>query len=132
MRVITRNPVQVYSGADAEKSGKAAALTAGIGLLGTLAATKLGQQPSELKQACGRKPLFKKKRGEYNECVKNFQAAKNLQSQQQIPVNNVSLDTTGKGLSKNWKIGLSVGGGLLVAAVIIYLFKRSKNKVKGK
>jgi hypothetical protein len=51
---------------------------------------------------------------------------------QQIPFKNSDLDENKGGMSKGLKIGLIVGGAVLVLGIVGYLIYRSSNKGKGK
>ena len=51
---------------------------------------------------------------------------------QQIPFKNSDLDENKGGMSKGLKIGLIVGGAVLVLGIVGYLIYRSQNKGKGK
>jgi hypothetical protein len=51
---------------------------------------------------------------------------------EEIPFKNTDLGENKKGMSKGLKIGLIVGGSLIVLGIVAYLVYRSKNKGKGK
>lgn len=78
----------------------AGAITSGATAISSLATmtqafkgdgTKPPSQRKQLKQVCGRKPLFKKKRVEYDKCVANYNANKSNIAPQPQPTNDKPL-----------------------------------------
>lgn len=133
MKIITRNPVythEVYFNADGDKKEKlkkagAIAGTIGTAALGILAA-KASQGPSDIKQACGKKPLFKKNRAAYDACVRKQSGLGNSapQTRSYQPENTPPPK---QGMSKTLKIGLGIGAGVVVL-FLGYLAFRNKQQ----
>ena len=82
----------------------------------------------ELKQVCGRRPLFKKNRGEYDKCKKEFYMGsggfKSGGTQQQ-PMPTYTPPPPPRGMSTTAKVGIALG---IVALGVggYFLYKRGK------
>ncbi len=76
------------------------------------------QARKDLKSVCGRKPLSKKKRAEYDACVKNFQLGK---TSAPAPSNEPVVEPP-KGLSRNTWIVIGIGA----VAVLGYILVKKK------
>ena len=108
-------------------------ITASAGALGSVASTIQafkgdGSKPKsakrQLKDVCGRKPLLKKKRAEYDKCVVNYNAGnvqRMAQQQQETASTTTQAETTPTPDNKkrNLIIGVVVVG-LLVTAFVGY------------
>lgn len=92
-------------------------------------ASPAGQSKQDLKNACGRKPLFKKKKAKWQECVNEYMKAKQVA---QTPVAPVAppVDYSQRGMKANddsdGKIlgmpkGLAIGLGVVLALGITFV-----------
>lgn len=103
------------------------AVTAGLGAVGSVAGA-VGKGKTDVKQACGKKPLFAKNRGSYNACVKKYNegtlVGKNVQVKDGTTPTVVNEPTKPK---NNTMVYVAIGGGVILLAVILYSIK-NKNK----
>jgi hypothetical protein len=132
MKVITSYPIYLnnkqvegsnfYLNADAEQIGKIA--TEGLGAVAGIATAINSQPKSGIKQACGRKPLFgKAKKKAWQDCVDKYNAPQ--VAPVPVPVAPIVSEES-KPMSKNLKMGLIIGGGLLLVGIIIFAIRKKK------
>jgi len=105
----------------------AGAVTAVAGIASSISANK-SQSKQELKNRCGRKPLFKKNRGTWDKCAEQFYLGDSggvNKSMQQQPVYLPPPPTPQKGMSTGAIVGIVLG---VVALGVggFFLYKRSK------
>ena len=124
MNIITNKPV-IFSnaeGANPDTIKAAADVLTGIGT--TLAGRQ--RQLTEVEQRCGKKPLGKKQRAQWQKCV---DANGGLAIQPTTPPTQEQLlpDTnTKQPMSKNMKIGLIVSGVVVAGIIAFLIYKSSK------
>ena len=84
--------------------------------------TRTPSRRKQLKEACGRKPLLRKNRGEYDKCVAKFNASKNSGIETKELIDNTSKydDTPPTEPSKDNKKIIIIG--VVVAAVLVTAF----------
>jgi hypothetical protein len=107
----------------------AGAITSGASALGSVVATaqafkgdgtKAPSRRKALKEVCGRKPLSKKKRGEYDKCVANYNAGKiGGSTDTRTPDTNTNTNTDETPPPNNNK---KIIIGVVVVAVIVTAF----------
>ena len=134
MNIITDKPI-IFSNADGDTTTTAKspmnpdALKAGADVLtgiGTALVSKQ-RQLTEIEQRCGKKPLGKKQRAQWQKCVDAngglaMQPTTPPTQEQPIPDTN-----TKQPMSKNMKIGL-IAGGIVLLGVIGYVIYKSNQK----
>jgi hypothetical protein len=118
MRVITNREIY-HNLSDGAKAGIATGITA-LTALGVAAAGK-PKTLSEIEQKCGKKPLFgKNRKAQWEQCASSQNSPIN-------PTNQTNPTIQNQPMSKNLKIGLIIGSGLFIAAIIGYvIYKRNK------
>lgn len=123
MKVITEAPV--YYNADGEPTTKFGKFLQGAGKVATGVQTTLpyaaqiAQRPrTDLKQACGRKPLFgKDKKAAWQKCADNFYSKQNAPVSPETPSTQPTQDNT-------MKYALYGIGGLVVIGILIFALKK--------
>jgi len=128
MRIITDKPIiyqnQEYSNLD--DAAKAGLLTAGVGGAVALGTALIGRQrtATDIEQVCGKKPkLGKKKKEAWQKCAdSNSGGGTKAQDTNATPP-----PPPPQGMSKGAKVGLAIGG-LVVVGLVIFLVARKKKK----
>lgn len=100
----------------------AATVQAGLGALGQVAGA-LGKGRTDVKQACGTRPLLAKNRANYDKCVKKYNAG-TLAGKQTKDGTMPSIVMDNKPKKDNTMTYVAIGGAILVVAGILYF----KNK----
>lgn len=104
-------------------------LKAGTDILGQLGTALIGRQRTytDVEQKCGKKPIGKKKLAEWNKCASSADISP---AGAPIPTSGGGGDVARQGLSKGAKIGIAVGGLVVVGLVIFLVVKSGKSKGK--
>lgn len=128
-----KNPVTSETPTSTPSSGKkglsADTISAGANLLGQLGTALAGRQRTytDVEQRCGKKPLGKKKLAEWNKCAQSSGGSSGAPI---IPDSPAPAPTPSQGLSKGAKIGIAVGGLVVVGLVIFLVVKSGKSTGK--
>jgi len=128
MRIITDKPIiyqnQEYSNLD--DAAKAGLLTAGVGGAVALGTALIGRQrtATDIEQVCGKKPkVGKKKKEAWQKC-----ADANSGGGTKAPITSTDNNQQQpQGMSSGAKVGLAIGG-LVVVGLVIFLIARKKKK----
>jgi len=131
MNIITDKPV-IFSNAEGDKPAKERkqmnpdALKAGADVLTGIGSTLAGKQRSytDAEQRCGKKPLSKKARVEWQKCV-DLGGSVNTQPTTTITDTTPTTDTK-QPMSKGMKIGLIAGGVVVLGIIGFVIYKSSK------
>jgi hypothetical protein len=132
MNIITNKPI-IFSNAEGDKTPKEKktmnpdTLKVGADVLTGIGSTLAGKQRSytDAEQRCGKKPLSKKARVEWQKCV---DAGGNVNTQPTTaPTDTQPTSDTKQPMSKNTKIGL-IAGGVVVLAIIGFVIYKSTKK----
>jgi len=130
MNIITNKPV-IFSNAEGDKTPKEKkpmnpdALKAGADILTGIGSTLAGKQRSytDVEQRCGKKPLGKKARAEWQKCV---DAGGSVTTSPTSSTEPTSPTDTKQPLSKGMKIGLIAGGVVLLGVIGFVIYKSIK------
>jgi hypothetical protein len=128
MNIITNKPV-IFSNAEGEKTPmNPDALKAGADVLTGIGTTLAARQRqfTEVEQRCGKKPLGKKQRAQWQKCV---DANGGLAMQPTTPPAQeqpLADPNTKQPMSKGMKIGLIVGGVVVAGIIAFVIYKSSK------
>lgn len=124
MKVLTKYPIY-YNANDEEPTTKFGKFLSGAGKLATGVQTalpyaaQLSQRPrTDIKQACGRKPLFGKNKARWQKCADNFYAK---QSATPISTEPSSDKTSEDNTMKYVLVGV---GGLVLVGVLYFALKK--------
>ena len=126
MNIITNKPI-IFSNAEGDKTPmNPDALKAGADILTGIGTTLASRQRqfTEVEQRCGKKPLGKKQRATWQKCVDagGGQTTFTPPTQEQpLPDAN-----TKQPMSKGMKIGLIVGGVVVLGIISFVIYKSSK------
>jgi hypothetical protein len=132
MNIITDKPIifvnDSYSNADdkPEKKEKspinADVLQAGASVLTGVGQTIAGRQRqlTDVEQRCGKKPVGKKQRAQWQKCV-DANGGQTMSAP--APEPTTPTTPTEQGMSKNMKIGLAIGGVALVGIIVFAIYK---------
>ncbi len=121
-------------GGEYKSGADAATVQAGLTAVGQLAGT-LNQGKSDVKQACGNRPLFARNRGTYDACVKKYNAG-TLKGKPQIQTKDgtsPAIVNTGSSADSKTKSNTTtyvIVAAAIVAAAAIWYFKNKGNKGK--
>jgi len=127
MKVLTTAPIYYNAEGDtpAEPTTAFGKFLSGAGKLATGVqgalpyAAQIAQRPkSDLKQACGRKPLFGKNKARWNKCADNFYAK---QSATPISTEPSAFNSSGDNTMKYALYGV---GALVVVGILIFALKK--------
>jgi hypothetical protein len=130
MNIITDKPI-IFSNAEGDKPAKERkpinpdTLKAGTDILTGIGSTLAGKQRTftDAEQRCGKKPLGKKARIQWQKCVD--QGAVTPMVQAPTIDTTVQADTK-QPMSKGMKIGLIVGGVVLLGVIGFIIYKSTK------
>jgi len=121
---------EINQGGSTNKGINPDVLNAGTNVLGQLGTALIGRQRTytDVEQKCGKKPKVGKKKIEaWNKCASG---ADLTPSGAPIPTSTGGSDVPQQGLSKGAKIGIAVGGLVVVGLVIFLVMKSGKSKGK--